>query len=88
MPTVEAAIELGKIRGIGPWSSAVILLRGLGRLDAFPMGDSGVARGLLALSGDHPIEIEPVLAGLDDVRGMLYFHLLLARTWKGDEDRI
>ncbi|MGR4063810.1 MAG: DNA-3-methyladenine glycosylase family protein [Vulcanimicrobiaceae bacterium] len=88
LSTAEAAIELGKIRGIGPWSSAVILLRGLGRLDTFPLNDSGVARGLLALSGDRPIEIEPVLTALGDVRGMLYFHLLLARTWAGDEDRV
>jgi DNA-3-methyladenine glycosylase II len=77
--TDDAARELSKLRGIGPWSSAVILLRSFGRLGAFPLGDSGVARGIKALSDGRPIEIDKVLAELGDMRGMLYFHLLLAR---------
>jgi DNA-3-methyladenine glycosylase II len=78
--TADAARELSTLRGIGPWSSAVILLRGFGRLDAFPLGDSGVARGIKALSDGRRINMEEVLSELGDVRGMLYFHLLLART--------
>ena len=85
LSTADAVRELSNLRGIGPWSSAVILLRGLGRLDAFPLGDSGVARGIKALSDGRPIEIDKVLAELGDMRGMLYFHLLLARTPDGDE---
>jgi DNA-3-methyladenine glycosylase II len=35
-PSPEAAKLLCRIKGIGPWTAAVILLRGLGRLDVFP----------------------------------------------------
>jgi DNA-3-methyladenine glycosylase II len=76
--SVEAAALLRSIKGIGPWTATVILLRGLGRLDVFPMNDSGVARGLTFVGGS-PAEIENVLDVLGSQRGMLYYHLLLAR---------
>jgi DNA-3-methyladenine glycosylase II len=79
MPTVEAADRLQAIRGIGAWSAAVILLRGLGRLDTFPLRDSGVARTLALLSGDPHLDQTALLEHLGDVRGMLYYHLLLGR---------
>jgi DNA-3-methyladenine glycosylase II len=79
LSTADALHELCKLRGIGPWSAAVILLRGFGRLDVFPLGDSGVARGIKALAAGRPIEIDKVLSELGAMRGMLYFHLLLAR---------
>jgi len=34
----EALDELARLPGIGPWSAALILLRGFGRLDVFPAG--------------------------------------------------
>lgn len=76
----EAAQRLCSIRGIGPWSAAVVLLRGLGRLDVFPMKDSGVARSIRLLSGSAATDADGVLEALGPVRGMLYFHLLLGRT--------
>jgi DNA-3-methyladenine glycosylase II len=76
--SVEAAGLLRSIKGIGPWTATVVLLRGLGRLDVFPMNDSGVAGGL-AVVGGSPSEIENVLDVLGSQRGMLYYHLLLAR---------
>jgi DNA-3-methyladenine glycosylase II len=76
--SVEAAGLLRSIKGIGPWTATVILLRGLGRLDVFPMNDSGVA-GSLTFVGASPAEIESVLDVLGAQRGMLYYHLLLAR---------
>lgn len=76
--SVEAAAMLRSIKGIGPWTATVVLLRGLGRLDVFPMNDSGVARGL-AFAGGSPPELENVLDVLGSQRGMLYYHLLLAR---------
>jgi len=79
MPTTLAAEALVRVRGIGPWSAAVVLLRGFGRLDTFPMRDSGVARTIKALSGDPDIDIDAVLDVLGPTRGMLYFHLLLGR---------
>lgn len=75
----EAAERLCAIAGIGPWSASVVLLRGLGRLDVFPLRDSGVARSLALLSGDARLDQETVLEILGPVRGMLYYHLLLGR---------
>ncbi|MBV9737801.1 MAG: hypothetical protein JO177_06475, partial [Candidatus Eremiobacteraeota bacterium] len=63
----------------GPWSAAVILLRGLGRLDVFPLNDSGVAASLKLLSGRTTVNLDRLLLQLGDQRGMLYFHLLLGR---------
>lgn len=77
LPTAEAADELMRLRGIGPWSAANILLRGFGRLDTFPLADTGVAANMALLSGDPSIKADSVLDGLGDVRGLLYFHLLL-----------
>ena len=74
----EATAKLTSIKGIGPWTATVILLRGLGRLDVFPMNDSGVAGGVAFAGGSLP-ELEHVLDDLGSQRGMLYYHLLLAR---------
>ena len=80
LPTAEASAALCELRGIGPWSAAVVLLRGLGRLDAFPLRDSGVAASLRLLRGNHEaVDVDRLLATLGDQRGMLYFHLLLGR---------
>jgi DNA-3-methyladenine glycosylase II len=75
----EAATLLRKIKGIGPWTAAVILLRGLGRLDVFPINDTSVARNLAIVSDSSPIDTEGTLDALKPQQGMLYFHLLLAR---------
>ena len=75
----EAARLLCSIKGIGPWTATVILLRGLGRLDVFPMNDSSVARNLAFVAGAVPLDIDRVLTALGPERGMLYYHLLLAR---------
>lgn len=77
--SAQASERLCTIRGIGPWSAAVVLLRGFGRLDVFPMKDSGVARSLRMLSGNPLLDAHALLEGLGPVRGMLYFHLLLGR---------
>lgn len=67
------------IKGIGPWTATVILLRGLGRLDVFPMNDSSVARNLTLVAGGIPFDVAATLEALGAQRGMLYYHLLLAR---------
>jgi DNA-3-methyladenine glycosylase II len=74
----DAATVLRSIKGIGPWTATVILLRGLGRLDVFPRNDSGVAASLV-FAGGSAHELERVLATLARQQGMLYYHLLLAR---------
>lgn len=71
-------MRLRGIKGIGPWTAAVILLRGFGRLDMFPGNDSGVAASLARVSGKRR-DVEPIAAALGPQRGMLYFCLLLAR---------
>lgn len=79
LSTPEAAQRLCEIRGIGPWSASVMLLRGLGRLDVFPLRDSGVARSLELLAGEAHVDQSALLARLGATRGMLYYHLLLGR---------
>lgn len=79
LPTSEAAERLRTIRGIGAWSASVVLLRGFGRLDTFPLRDSGVARSLALVSGDAHVDQAELLDTLGPVRGMLYYHLLLGR---------
>ena len=66
-------------RGIGPWTAAVVALRGFGRLDVFPMNDSGATASLRKLSGDPNVEAEPIIEALVPQQGMLYYHLLLGR---------
>jgi DNA-3-methyladenine glycosylase II len=79
LPSSEAAALLRGIKGIGPWTATVMLLRGFGRLDVFPMNDSGVARNLSLATGETEANVAPVLDALGAQKGMLYFHLLLAR---------
>jgi DNA-3-methyladenine glycosylase II len=43
----DVVIErLTAIKGVGPWTAETVLLRGLGRIDAFPAGDLGVVKYL------------------------------------------
>jgi DNA-3-methyladenine glycosylase II len=79
LPTPALVETLVAHKGIGPWTAAVIALRGFGRLDIFPMNDSGVAKSLRTLTGDADVQPEPVLAALAPQQGMLYYHLLLGR---------
>jgi len=75
----DAAAILRRIKGIGPWTAAIILLRGLGRLDVFPANDSSVASNIAFVAGPEPLDVPRVVDDLGPQRGMLYFHLLLAR---------
>ena len=81
----EAAVLLRAIKGIGPWTATVILLRGLGRLDVFPMNDSSVARNLSLVSSWGGVDLESTLDSLSPQQGMLYYHLLLARLEARDD---
>ncbi len=75
----DAAAILQEIKGIGPWTAAVILLRGLGRLDVFPANDTSVSSNMALVAGPGPLDAQSVLDALGAQRGMLYFYLLLAR---------
>jgi len=84
-PSPDAGAILRRIKGIGPWTAAVILLRGLGRLDVFPANDTSVASNIALVAGSAPFDAQAVLNALGPQRGMLYFYLLLARLEARDE---
>jgi len=79
LPTPALLEALVAHKGIGPWTAAVIALRGFGRLDVFPRNDSGASANLRTLSADASVDAERVLATLEPQQGMLYYHLLLGR---------
>jgi DNA-3-methyladenine glycosylase II len=73
MTSAEAIRSLTELPGIGPWSAELVLLRGLGRLDVFPPGDVGVARGLSRLMRLPPgPSLDRVVQRFGDRRGYLY----------------
>lgn len=78
-----AIARLTQLHGIGRWSAQVILLRGLGRLSAFPLGDSGAQRAFKTIFGWEAGEVDArrteLLAALSEWRGYLYFVLLGTR---------
>jgi len=74
MTSKDAIQHLTEIRGIGPWTAALVLLRGLGRLDVFPPGDVGAMRGLGKLMHLEPrAPIDRVVERFGEDRGYLYF---------------
>jgi DNA-3-methyladenine glycosylase II len=79
LPSPDAVALLRSIKGIGPWTAVVILMRGLGRLDVFPANDTSVARNLTLVGGPASLDVETLLDTLGPERGMLYYHLLLGR---------
>jgi DNA-3-methyladenine glycosylase II len=77
--TPDCLALLGGIKGVGPWTATIVLLRGLGRLDLFPLNDTSVVQNLSLLPGAAPDSLPQALARLRPQQGMLYYHLLLAR---------
>jgi DNA-3-methyladenine glycosylase II len=78
LPSEVAALLLQGIKGIGPWTAALILLRGLGRIDVIPGADSGVRANLARFAGKR-VTAASIAEQLGAQRGMVYFCLLLAR---------
>ncbi|MBX5462681.1 MAG: DNA-3-methyladenine glycosylase 2 [Steroidobacteraceae bacterium] len=75
MTTRDALDALTKLPGIGPWSAALVLLRGLGRLDVFPPGDVGAMRALGALLHFPPgLPLRRAIERFGEWRGYLYFY--------------
>lgn len=74
MTSRQALQALMELPGIGPWSAALVLLRGFGRLDVFPPGDVGAARGLgPLLQLGRRTSIDRIVERFGDRRGYLYF---------------
>ena len=80
LPSTDAIGRLMQLSGIGPWSAALILLRGLRRLDVFPQADTG-AEGSLAklLRLRSRASLSRVVASFGEHRGYLYFYGLASR---------
>ncbi|MCL4466141.1 MAG: DNA-3-methyladenine glycosylase 2 family protein [Chloroflexi bacterium] len=76
LPSPAAAERLTALPGVGRWSADLILLRGLGRLDVFPAGDSGIRRGLARIFGlARPADAAQEAALVERfgaLRGLLY----------------
>lgn len=80
LPSAEAGARLVALRGVGPWTAGLVLLRGLGRLDVFPPGDVGAARGLRELLGTTSArEVAATIERFGPLRGYLYFCALGGR---------
>ena len=74
MSTKNALTTLTELPGIGPWSAALVLLRGLGRIDVFPPGDVGALRTLRALMRVRArAPLSRIIERFGDRRGYLYF---------------
>lgn len=83
MATKDALQSLLELPGIGPWSAALVLLRGFGRLDVFPPGDVGATRMLSKLMHVEPgVPLERVIERFGDLRGYLYFYGLAESLMK------
>ncbi len=75
MTTADALQRLTELPGIGPWSAAVVLLRGLGRLEVFPPGDVGAMRGLSTLLRvESGAPLNRAIERFGNLRGHLYFY--------------
>lgn len=79
----QALHALLQLRGVGRWSAQYALLRGLGRLRAFPVDDVG-ARKYLGLwlglpSAPDARATADVVERWQPWAGLIYFHLLLWR---------
>lgn len=80
MSTNDAIRSLTALRGIGPWSASLVLLRGFGRLDVFPPHDVGAAQGLRALLRvQSQASLERMVDRCGNYRGLLYFSSLGAK---------
>ncbi len=80
LPSPEALRYLQQLPGIGPWSAALILLRGFGRTDVFPQADSGAQNSLTALLRLRSASsLAPIVDRFGAYRGFLYFYGLASR---------
>jgi len=76
----EALDRLMQLPGIGPWSAALVLLRGFGRLDVFPPGDTGAEKSLTNLMGlRSAASLTRLINRFGEYRGYLYFYGIASR---------
>ncbi len=78
LPTHVAASRLERERGLGPWSSGLVCLEGLGRYERGLVGDLGLVKLVSALRGREAQawETEELLAGYGEWAGLASVYLL------------
>lgn len=80
LPSIAAIEALMQHSGIGPWSAALILLRGFRRLDVFPQADTGAESALAALMRlRSSASLARIVERFGEYRGYLYFYGLASR---------
>ena len=80
LPSSDALDRLMQLPGIGPWSAALVLLRGFGRLDVFPPGDTGAEKSLKNLMGlRSAASLTRLIDRFGEYRGYLYFYGIASR---------
>ncbi|WP_133137037.1 DNA-3-methyladenine glycosylase family protein [Legionella rowbothamii] len=84
-PKDEVIQFLCQFKGIGRWTAEYALLRGLGRIEVFPVDDIGAQnnlRNLLRLEDklDHK-QTATITASWHPYAGFVYFHLLLQKLF-------
>jgi len=78
LPTPAAAERLERERGLGPWSTGVVCLEGLGRYERGLVGDLGLVKLVSALRGRRAEawETEELLAAYGEWAGLASVYLL------------
>jgi len=79
LEALDAAARLSAVRGIGPWTTHYVLMRGCGFPDCVPLGDAGLT---LALQRHHGLDHRPdaketaaLMAPFAPFRSLATFHL-------------
>jgi 3-methyladenine DNA glycosylase/8-oxoguanine DNA glycosylase len=93
MPTEAVALRLERERGLGPWSTGVVCLEGLGRYERGLARDLGLVKLASALWGRRvePEETDALLASYEEWAGLASVYLLAGyqsgTVRLGDENR-
>ncbi len=85
MSDEDAAAELVKLKGVGPWTAEIILMFALGRPDIFSVGDLGLRAAVALHYGverDNYDEVLAVAAGWSPYRSLACHYL-----WKSLDNK-
>ena len=82
LPTGDVRARLERERGVGPWSSGVVVLQGLGRFDHGLVGDLGLIKLCSSLRGRwvEPSETAELVAPYGEWQGLAGVYLMAG--WK------
>jgi DNA-3-methyladenine glycosylase II len=90
--TSEIVKELDEIRGVGPWTAEMTVLRGLRRFDAFPADDVGMRRHMARYYTDEEMitseEARAIADKWGEWKGLAAFYLIVADSFGVDVESI